>query len=237
MALTECANGHLYDTDQYATCPYCGGNMNRVEFGAATNDAVGSTVAPSNYGGAAGIGKTVGEGIVTPAPVAAVGGAASYDIGKTVGATVAPASYQAKKDEEKETDVGKTVAVMKRNMDTEPVVGWIVCVEGKNKGKDFRIFAKNNTIGRSDKMDICITGDNAISRDNHARLAYDEKHNAYHLIPAESTNSIYVNDEPIYVPTVINTGDVLELGESKFIFTAFCSDKFTWKDGFKNGEA
>ncbi|MBO4604151.1 MAG: FHA domain-containing protein [Clostridiales bacterium] len=236
MALTECANGHLYDTDQYATCPYCGGNMNRVEFGAASVDSVGSTVAPSSYGGSAGgIGKTVGEGYPQAAPVAPVA-AQSYDIGKTVGATVAPASYQAKK-EEKSEDVGKTVAVMKRNMDTEPVVGWIVCVEGKNKGKDFRVLAKNNTIGRGDKMDICITGDNAISRENHARLAYDEKHNAYYLIPAESTNSIYVNEEPIYVPTIIKTGDLLELGESKFIFTAFCSDRFNWKDGLAKGEA
>ena len=101
----------------------------------------------------------------------------------------------------------------------------------KGTYKDFRIFAKNNTIGRSDKMDVCIKGDNTISRDNHARLAYDEKHNKYHLIPAESTNSIYVNDEPIYVPTIIETGDVIELGESKFLFTAFCTEKFTWRNG------
>ena len=33
MAVIECANGHLYDTDQYGSCPYCGGSINRVEFG------------------------------------------------------------------------------------------------------------------------------------------------------------------------------------------------------------
>lgn len=25
MAIQECGNGHLYDTDQYASCPYCRG--------------------------------------------------------------------------------------------------------------------------------------------------------------------------------------------------------------------
>ena len=30
MALTECANGHLYDTDMYATCPYCNGGSNMI---------------------------------------------------------------------------------------------------------------------------------------------------------------------------------------------------------------
>ena len=49
MALTECANGHLYDSAQYPTCPYCGGNMNRMEFSAAPDPGVGKTVgvAPS----------------------------------------------------------------------------------------------------------------------------------------------------------------------------------------------
>ena len=234
MALTECANGHLYDTNQYVSCPYCAGNINRVEFGYGAPNA-GS----ADFGAPSGIGKTVGGGgaPAPAAPAAPAGG--SYEIGKTVGATVAPASYQAEKkekDKEKEDDVGKTVAVMKRNMDTEPVVGWIVCIDGKNKGKDYRILAKNNTIGRGDKNDVCITGDNAISRENHARIAYDEKHNNYYLIPADSTNSIYLNEEPIYVPTQLNTGDLIELGESKFIFTGFCGEKFSWKDGLKKGE-
>ena len=248
MAVIECANGHLYDTDQYGSCPYCGGNINRVEFGGGGADSYGATVAPGfgstvapGYGGggyaaptggfygSADIGKTVGAGM-TPVSSAPSGGYGMDD----VGATVAPSSYAKKKEaeeDESQKDTGKTVAVMSRSMSSAPVVGWLVCIEGVNKGKDFRLFAKNNTIGRSDKMDVCIKGDNTISRDNHARLAYDEKHNKYHLIPAESTNSIYVNEEPIYVPTIIKTGDIIELGESKFIFVALCGDMFSWRNG------
>lgn len=203
MALTECANGHLYDTDQYASCPYCQGGINRVEFG----------------GGDSGIGKTVGIG--TPGGV---------PITPEIGATVAPSNYHSQSGSS-DNDTGKTVAILQKSLKVEPVVGWLACIEGEDKGKDYRIEAKNNTIGRDERMDICIKGDSTISRENHARLAYDVKHNAFHLIPAESTNSIYVNDEPTYVPTKLSPYDLIELGESKFLFVPLCNDKFNWQDG------
>lgn len=214
MALTECANGHLYDTSQYQSCPYCSGGTNQVVFGA---------------GGDSGVGRTVGVGMggsqVQAAPVS------------EVGATVAPASYSGARRPDPDRDTGKTVAVLQKSFAREPVTGWLVCVEGTEQGKDYRIAAKINSIGRSEAMDICIKGDAAISRENHARLAYDGKHNQFHLIPAESVNGIYVNDEPVYVPTCLKAGDIIELGESRFRFIPFCDDRFNWKDGVKQGEA
>ena len=195
MAIQECGNGHLYDTDQYASCPYCQGGVNQINFGASE------------------VGKTVG----------AVSAA-------EVGATVAPSNYANKQDK---SDTGKTVAVFQKKMSFEPVVGWLVCFEGPEKGKDYKIYGRNNTVGRSEKMDICIKGDETISRENHARLAYDEKHNAFHLIPAESTNTIYLNDEPVYVPAKLTAYDVIEFGSCKLVFIPFCNDRFTWQTGLK----
>lgn len=214
MALSECGNGHVYDSDQYASCPYCNGDGNRIDFGAAAGDSTIGKTAP--VGG--------GFGPAMPRPSG----------GMEIGATVAPQSYR-KKQEQKE-DVGKTVGVFQKSMKLEPVVGWLVCIEGADKGKDYRIWARNNTIGRSEKMDICITGDETISRENHARLAYDEKHNNFHLIPAESTNNIYLNDEPIYIPVKLGAYDVIEFGETKLLFVPFCNEKFTWKNGISQGE-
>lgn len=191
MAVQECGNGHLYDTDQYASCPYCQGGGNRINFGGGE------------------IGKTVSS---------------------EIGATVAPMSY---KEHQEESDTGKTVAVFHKKMSFEPVVGWLVCFDGPEKGKDYKIYAKNNTVGRSEKMDICIKGDTTISRENHARLAYDEKHNMFHLILAESTNTIYLNDEPVYMPVKIKAYDVIEFGDCKLAFVPFCNEKFTWQTGLK----
>ena len=105
---------------------------------------------------------------------------------ENVGATVAPMNYQNQFNTSVESkpvennDTGKTVGVFKKSMKIEPVVGWLVCIEGADKGKDFSILAKNNSIGRGESMDICIKGDTTISRENQARIAYDEKNNAFH---------------------------------------------------------
>lgn len=207
MALTECANGHLYDTSQYSTCPYCNGGTNQVVFGTGSNCEVG---------------KTVGVPGTNPAA--------------EVGATVAPAEYNRVRRPAGENDTGKTVAVFQKSFQREPVTGWLVCIEGTEKGKDYRIAAKINSIGRGENMDICIKGDTGISRENHARLAYDGKHNNFHLIPADSVNSIYINEEPVYVPTKLKRGDIIELGESKFKFIPFCDESFQWQNGQKQGE-
>ena len=204
MAIIECGHGHLYDSEQYNSCPYCNGGGNVINFATGADEGIGKT-----------------------APVG--GGFGPADSGRLnredVGATVAPASYARKQEEE-----NKTVGVFVKSMDVDPVVGWLVCIEGPSKGKDFKIYGKNNTIGRSEKMDICIKGDQTISRENHARLAYDEKHNNFHLIPAESTNNIYLNDEPVYIPTMLSAYDCIEFGDTKLLFVPFCSDKFMWKD-------
>ncbi len=215
MALTECANGHLYDSGQYASCPYCGGNMSRVEFGGGNNSEVGSTVGTMS-------GNSWRNSISGQTPES--------------GATVAPAGYSGSRRPEAGGGAGKTVAVLQKSFNREPVTGWLVCIKGEEKGKDYRIAAKNNTIGRSETMDVCIKGDSAISRENHARLAYDGKHNQFHFIPGESVNNVYVNGEPVYVPTRLKKGDILELGESEFIFVPFCDEAFNWQDGVKQGE-
>jgi hypothetical protein len=48
-----------------------------------------------------------------------------------------------------------------------PVCGWIVCVNGPSKGRDYKIRAGKNFIGRADDMDIQILGDNDISQSRY----------------------------------------------------------------------
>lgn len=124
----------------------------------------------------------------------------------------------------------KTVGMMGRNQGIEPVVGWLVCVEGKEKGKDYRLYGKINTVGRSESMDICIQGDQGITRDVHVRISYDPRHNNFYLIPANSSNQTYLNDVPVYAPIEIHAYDMLELGETKLVFVSFCNQKFSWKN-------
>lgn len=70
-------------------------------------------------------------------------------------------------------DEGRTVALIQTDIGIDPVVGWLICVEGKERGRDYRIHTDNNYIGRSEKMDICLRGDETISRENQAIITYD----------------------------------------------------------------
>ena len=125
-------------------------------------------------------------------------------------------------------DDQKTVAIMKKSTGIDPVVGWLVCVLGPMKGQDFKIKAERNFIGRDASMDIVISGDNSISRENHAIISYNPKNSVFRIVGGDSRGLTYLNDEEVLTPTEIVRGDIIEMGESKFIFVPLCEDGFVW---------
>jgi hypothetical protein len=126
-------------------------------------------------------------------------------------------------------DVGATMPIMQEKHGIDPVVGWLVCIGGKDVGKDYRIRTGYNYIGRSPKMDIAITGDDTISRENHATVAYAEKAKRFMLAPSQGKAIISVNDEPIMGTVALNPYDTIELSEvTKLKFVPFCGDSFEW---------
>ena len=195
MAIRECGRGHVYDTDQYAACPYCNSGRSTINFVAGnvegrttTPSGYNATVAPDMQGGARSWSTGASSSFMGDENTRPPYGTSEEEPSKTV----APESYRRKMEEK-----GKTVGVFKKKYDLEPVVGWLVCIEGSSKGKDYHLWAKRNSIGRSEKSDVCLQDDMTISRENHAWLAYDHRHNTFRIIPGDSTNNIYLNDEPI----------------------------------------
>ncbi len=124
---------------------------------------------------------------------------------------------------------GKTVGVMRRNVGFDPVVGWLVCVEGPDIGKDYRIRAEKNFIGRSASMDISIQGDESISRNNHAIISYNLKNNKFMLYPGDGHGLVYLNDDEVTMPTELTAGSRIEIGKSQLIFIPFCGEWFKWQ--------
>lgn len=110
----------------------------------------------------------------------------------------------------------------------KPVCGWIVCVEGPRKGKDYKIRNGKNFIGRADDMDIQILGDNEISRRNHAIIVFDPKKKETVLLPGDSNGIVYHKDNAVYTPTPLEAYDTIELGNSKFVFIPFCGTNYMW---------
>lgn len=115
--------------------------------------------------------------------------------------------------------------------DISPVCGWIVCIEGPRQGKGYNVKSGKNFVGRADDMDIQILGDNQISRRNHSIIVFDPKKKETVLLPGDSNGIVYLNDAAVYTPQVLNPYDLIEMGDSQFLFVPFCGDHFMWKDG------
>ena len=146
--------------------------------------------------------------------------------------TICPyCNLETAKPEKKEVAVNDDDAIEELLMTAvRPVCGWIVCIEGPRRGKDYKIHEGKNFVGRADDMDIQILGDNGISRRNHAVLVYDPKRHETVLLPGDSTGIVYHNDAALYAPVVLSVYDVIEMGKSKFLFIPFCGDHFRWED-------
>lgn len=220
---TKCGFGHLYDSDLYATCPYCNRNARSIVFGP---DGAGRTGMPGNHGGGT-IPSTGGPGTIPP--TGGPGGSARQR-SSSIGPTELPEELKKKMEKEKKN---RTVGIFEQKYGLDPVVGWLVCIEGPEKGRDYRLFDRINSIGRDETNDVVIASEQTLSLSNHARLAYDAKHNNFQMIPGEGRNITYLNDAPLYVPQMLHAYDVIEFGETKLLFIPLCNDKFQWKQEAK----
>lgn len=126
-------------------------------------------------------------------------------------------------------DEGKTVGMFLKNEGIDPVVGWLVCIEGKDRGKDYRIHSDKNTIGRSDNNDITISGDQMISREGHANIVYDPKKKQFRLLSGSGRGLVYLNDEAVDFVSVLKANDTIEIGETKLMFVPFCGVAYDWE--------
>lgn len=112
---------------------------------------------------------------------------------------------------------------------SDRVTGWLVCVKGPERGKDYHLFQGYNRIGRAFEMDVCVCGDEKIELKEHASVVYDAKGNQFLLVPGME-GFCYLNGEYQEKPARLRTGDIIGMGQSEFEFVAFCREGHVWKD-------
>ncbi len=102
----------------------------------------------------------------------------------------------------------KTVLLTDRHR--PPVVGWLVALNGEQKGEDFRIRDGQNSIGSAPDVDIIIR-DTGVSG-KHGSLRYKE--GKFFLTDLDSTNGTFLNDnkEPISREE-LKDNDVIRIGD------------------------
>jgi hypothetical protein len=129
---------------------------------------------------------------------------------------------------DRSADPGATRALHRESSGISPVVGWLVCVSGTDKGRDYRLHAEKNFIGRSSAMDVAIAGDDSISREKHAAVSFEPKKKVFWHLPGDASGLVYLNDEVVNTPTQLKTRDIIEMGKTKLMFYPLCDEAFQW---------
>ncbi|MBS6194169.1 MAG: FHA domain-containing protein [Clostridiales bacterium] len=237
MKLIQCSKGHYYDSDKYADCPYCGN---------AAGGKVQVTV-PLNQAGNQGAEQNIqqreeayGNWTEQAAPpVAQKASRTAEELPRAEEAEQRPEQWKAPVSREsgyqasawsRGTDDNRTVSYYSRTMGTEPVVGWLVAVEGNYFGESFKLKSGRNFVGRSPEMDIQLSMDNSVSRRKHAVIIYEPRAKKFIAQPGDSRELFYLNDEVVLNNVVMNAYDILLIGETKLLFIPLCGEKFSWED-------
>ncbi len=108
-------------------------------------------------------------------------------------------------------------------------VGWVVIVEGPGRGTCFSLAPGLSTLGRGSDQTIPIDfGDDTISRDTHASIAYDDEENKVLIGHGGKSNLVRLNDKPLVSVTELQHGDQFRIGKTTLRFVALCGDDFSW---------
>lgn len=121
----------------------------------------------------------------------------------------------------------KTVSIFAKKMGSDPVVGWLVCSDGAEKGRDYRLHSGRNFVGRSDKMDIVIKDDPEITRDDHCSIVYEPKGGGFMIVAGTGTIT-FINGKRVDDPVTMEDGDKLEIGKCTFVFIPYCKEGRKW---------
>ncbi len=127
----------------------------------------------------------------------------------------------------------KLESAMQKSKDIyDPVVGWLVVIDGPGKGGFCPIFYGNNSIGRNSDQRIALDfGDTAISAEEQAYLQYNHKKREFLFVPnLAKPNIVEVNEDNLANPGLLKRFDKIRMGETTLLFVPLCDEHFEWGD-------
>lgn len=243
MNYVKCKKGHMYDPSLTPTCPQCaaesgssfenygptepvtaGSSSPNVDFGVFS---VGATepvpptmpetteIPPSFHSG-----YSTNDGYSTNSGYSATGGGYTR--------SHVPAASETSYPTNNGFDVMPPTEPLYPKI--RPVVGWLVCVEGPDKGRDYPIRDGYNTIGRDPSNDIAVQNDFHISREKHALVAYDRRERVFFYGPCEGRNIVRLNGKMLMQASEIHAYDMIDFESTKLMFVPFCGERFNWDE-------
>jgi hypothetical protein len=86
---------------------------------------------------------------------------------------------------------------------------WVKVEAGFRRGRELILSKAETTIGRAEACDIGLFGDPAVER-MHARIV--QQGGRYLLVDADTSGGTYLNDQRVFQPSPLQSGDAIRLG-------------------------
>lgn len=126
-----------------------------------------------------------------------------------------------------ESQQQKTIGAFFAGKNVNPISGWLVCIDGENRGRSFEIHVGKNYVGRSMKMDI-HTNDDTISRENHFSIVFEPISCSFYVVAGNGL--AYLNGNMITEAEPLKEDDQIEAGKSRYVFVPYCRKGRDWND-------
>jgi len=107
--------------------------------------------------------------------------------------------------------------------------GWLVVKDGPGKGASYALSQGVSQIGRNSDQTVALDfGDMAISRQNHAAIAYDAATHEFHVGHGGKSNLVRLNGKPLLSTEPAGDGDEIQIGETTLVLKVLCTPAFNW---------
>ncbi|MFI3212870.1 MAG: FHA domain-containing protein [Eubacteriales bacterium] len=121
----------------------------------------------------------------------------------------------------------KTVGIYQSKLGIEPVVGWLVCTEGKEKGRSYTLHVGRNFVGRAIHMDVSLPDEEQVSMEDHCSIVFEPRRLIFMLARGKG-ESVIVNGEFLQESYQLTGEENIQLGNTKLVFIPFCKEGRVW---------
>lgn len=197
MNVTRCGKGHFFDADVNSACPYCNKS-------GGVPDKMGISNSDADYSNA-----------LTMMEISS-----DRELGKQLTQMYAEENNSAADNE-------KTIGLSFSTDGINPVVGWLVCEDGPERGRSYVLYTGRNFIGRSHKSDVSVYDDKMISRENHCSIIYEPTECVFYIVPSNSTTTMY-HGQILRDAKLMENEETFTIGSSTFRMIAYCKKGRSW---------
>ena len=115
--------------------------------------------------------------------------------------------------------------------------GWLVVKSGPGVGTAFALSQGVSQIGRGLDQTVALDfGDMAISRQQHAAIAYDPQSHQFHVGHGGKSNLVRLNGKPLLSTEALEDGDEIQIGETTLLLKVLCTSVFNWSQSEAGGD-